>query len=350
MKKKYLTGILAGLALCSSFTMLACGPSDENKDLVFDKTNEIISTMQDSNGLFKQSTIYNVESDFIFSSFKYESDSFYNALFVIPMNYITSHYKILNELEGKKDLSSEDVELIDNFTDTLTELNNAYQTVAQQYERLEAFTSNDQTHEIIYEGALQVFRYDTTDIIGKAYQVAIELSEIEQNVFNVYGSMVTADNLTTDDTANIRDYLSIYVGYDYYSLLLKNCQSYDLTDDVAFLGDVENNLKLFMENVVSVESSALNSLFGGVVGGGTAIYNNTIITDLLNVNNKLMEERKSLQTALNEYSFYDNYVYPKDTSQEVNDFSEVHLHQIEQYFNLYIIEHTNYIKSIIVKA
>lgn len=350
MKKKYLTGILAGVVLCSSLTLFACGTDDKNKDLVYDKANQIVSTMKSSEGLFKSGTIYDVKTDFIFSSFKYDSDSFYNGLFAIPMNYISSHYQILSDLKGRKDLTSENIELIDNLDASLTELNNAYTVVYQQYERLEAFTSNDQTHDIIYEGALQLFRYDTTDIIGKAYEVAIDLSEIEESIFKVYSGMITSDNLTTADTAEIRDYLSIYVGYDYYSLLLKNCQSYDLTDDISFLGNVENNFKNYLQNVVAIEETSLNSLFGGAVGGGTSIYNNVAITELLNVNNKMMEERKSLQTALSEYSYYDNFLNPKDQTQTENDFTQVHVHEIEQYFNLYMIEHTNYIKSIIVKG
>ena len=346
MKKKLLKGLLAGVVLCTSITLFACGEDVNNQDVVYDRASAIVTEMNEERGLFESGSVYGVQSNYVLSSLKTGNDSLYSGLFIIPMNYIANHYQSLSELKGKSDLSREVLDDIDALVDDLTELDNALDTVKAQYDRLMAFSSNDQTHDIIYEGALQLLRYDTTDIVGKAYETAINIAQIEEGALATYSSMITADNLTTADTAKVRDYLSLYIGYDYYSLLLKNCQSFDMTDNVDFLGDAENNFTSFMQNIVAVGEDGLNSLFSGA-SGGTVIYNNIAVTGLVRANDKMIAERTSLSTALSEFSYYDNYLYPN--AGEEGEFNNVNINEIENYFNLYLIEHTNYIQSVIVK-
>lgn len=346
MKKKIFKGLLAGVLLCTSVTLFACGDEVKNQDIVFDKASAIVTEMNEERGLFESGSVYNVQSNYLLSSLKTGNDTLYSGLFVIPMNYIANHYQALSDLKGKDNLSGEVMEDIDNLAENLTELDNALDTVKAQYDRLMAFSSNDQTHDIIYEGALQLLRYDTTDIVGKAYKTAISLAQVEEGAFETYSGMITAENLTTADSGKLRDYLSLYVGYDYYTLLLKNCQSFDMTDNVEFLGNIENNFSSYMQNVVSVSENGLNSLFSGA-SGGTVIYNNIAVTGLLKANEKMIAERTSLSTALSEFSYYDNYLYPN--AGEEGEFTHVNIGQIENYFNLFLVEYTNYIQSVIVK-
>ena len=285
MKKKIFKGLLAGVLLCTSVTLFACGDEVKNQDIVFDKASAIVTEMNEERGLFESGSVYNVQSNYLLSSLKTGNDTLYSGLFVIPMNYIANHYQALSDLKGKDNLSGEVMEDIDNLAENLTELDNALDTVKAQYDRLMAFSSNDQTHDIIYEGALQLLRYDTTDIVGKAYKTAISLAQVEEGAFETYSGMITAENLTTADSGKLRDYLSLYVGYDYYTLLLKNCQSFDMTDNVEFLGNIENNFSSYMQNIVSVSENGLNSLFSGA-SGGTVIYNNIAVTGLLKANEK----------------------------------------------------------------
>ncbi len=358
MKNKLVRGLLAGVVMLSGLTLFACGGNDgSNPNDVYTKTNNIIEKMrEDSTSAFTTTYSYEIFSSYVFSAFKNSEDSMYNGLFVLPMNYISSHYKTLENIKNEKNISNEGINAINNLSAKLDSLEASYKSMQEEYKRLKIFDSSTGVHEGIYNGALQNFRYEATSIIGSAYSVAIEIANVEETVFKVYSGMKDKE-ITTNDSLKIKDYLSLFVGYDYYNLLLNNCHSVDLTTKVGFVGQVETKFASFMREFAKFKADGLKNLveqYQEEVGEGEdkeiiVTYDNKAIDKLLSANRILSEERKNLETALSKYSFYDNYFNSEDINESSDQFTQVHVDEIEAYYNLYLVEHTKFIKSILVK-
>lgn len=354
--KKIFKIAMAGIVICSGMAMFACGESAPDKNS-FEKMDALVQQMKENSSndaenkkMFTSGNVYNLESDYILSSFNLMEDESYQALFALPMNYISSHYQVLKDIEAKKDLTNDDKNAINALKTNIDAMQTEYNKLSLQYERLKTF-ANTAGHEIIYQGELQEFRYKTTDIVGATYKVAISLANVEEEVLDFYSGKINKSSLTVQDTVEMRDYLSLYVGQDYYTLILKNCKSSNLSESVAMINSIKVDFKNFVKEVCA--PSELKSLSSSSVGGSAIAYNSKI-DNLLEVNELLKNDRQIMLKATSEFSFYDFMLsyngenFDIESVKDLHNFQDLHVSAIEDYFKTTLKYYTNYIKSIIV--
>ncbi len=356
-KRNFFKIAMAGIMVCSGFALVACGGSQDDQS-AFKKMDSLVEEMKansssdsDNSKLFRTGNVYNLSSEFILSSFNLTEDKTYQALFALPMNYISSHYNILKDVEAKKDLTNEDRQAINQLKTDIDAMQSEYNKLNLQYQRLKTFP-NASGHEIIYQGELQEYRYKTTDIVGTTYKVALSLANVEEEVLSFYTGKVTKSKLEVQDSVEIRDYLSLFVGQDYYTLLLKNSKSSNLSESVEVIENANNDFESFVKEIcVPTELKVLST---GTSGGTTVAYNSKV-DNLLKVNGLIKNDREIMTRATNEFSFY-NFMLSYSGDEKLNidnikdlkNYEDIHVHAIEDYFSITLKGYTNNIKSVII--
>ncbi len=335
-QSKFLKIGLAAIILSSSLALFACGGQADNST-AYQKVDELVEVINQNQGtgkLFSKSQVYNLSSDYIISSFVSIDDSVYKALFAIPMNYIASHYSVLSALDEMENISKSGKEAIETLKNNVDVMKDEYFKLDAQFQRLKTFS--DLTHQKIYEGEIQRFRYQSTDIIGATYNVALSLANVEEEVFDFYSGKVKKETLTQDDSRELRDYLALFVSQDYYTLLLKNCKSTNLSAKVDTINSARASFASFVRTF-----SAANNLKDLTQNSAdeTEPYQSKV-DHLLKINKLLMEDRKIMIEATNQFSYYDfllsyNGEGKLDIDQEegLKNYEDVHVHSIEDYFS-----------------
>lgn len=357
-KKNIMTMCLAGILLCSSVALFACGERKPEEEVVsYNTLSSLVSDMK-SNEMFSATSVEGVQSNFCLKPFL-STMTYYNELFIMPMNYIETYHVNLQAIKDLPSINSEQDKYITQLEKDIPKLSEAFDSVLYQYKRLTAFSSE---HQTIVQGALQLYQYECTDLIGSAYQVAIDIATIEEKVFGRFDAMVTAEQVTKDDSKMIRDYISLFIGKDYYNALLvsSNSKNFNTSGDanVTRFGTFYTGLKTDLTNYVrdihgatSFKSLESDPITVGEGEDAQLVYNHIAITDLIASHQTMEEERVSLQKAFGQFSFYQFYQYYNcnlNTYNNVNEFISIYYGEIKNYYNSFIHLQMNYIKSVLI--
>lgn len=369
MKMKKLSLIaLSGLVACSGFALFACGEGKAQQEKsIYEVMTSLVKEVNENhkidNGKDLFAEINNSQSERIykFSTFT-DNDKFdycYNQLFTLPMMYISQYHSSLQELSGIKKLSKEVSDEIKTLRKEAGEMLEGFEELKIEYEILSTF----QQDTVIYADELQNFRYQATNLISDTYDVAFSLARLEEKQFKSYSSLVNksynSEAETTSEETNLdegledgkklRDYLSLFVGNDYFSLLLKNSRSVDLTGKVNVIKSAHENFESYISDVYNQEAQSLAGENSSQ--GGAAAYNKKV-DKIYGLLDRLAGDREILKTANEKFSIYDylkNYTgdLPLDISQleYSKDFADVHGSTINKYYTTNLLNFTEFLKE-----
>lgn len=354
MKKRLLTAMVACLMMLSAFTLFACGKNEKPKDYSFTQLTSLTAEMKQNTEIFETSSVDGVLSPYnfkAFSSSEYQYLSFYNECFVIPMQFIERSYADLAKLK-ETSLNKAGKVAVEKLNKSVDVMNEDYQGVKSIANNLKVFPSDS---GIIYQGALQQFQYECTNLIASAYDVALNIAAVEGSVFNLYQNLRT-NELKTDDTRKLRDYFSLQIGKDYFTLLLDSMNSKIVTtsENLEFqnlMSSAKTGLSTFLATFVSKDVTELKNLQGEptqIIGE----YDNKAVSELLAKQTDLEQEHKILSKCFDKFSLYDFYVrYNCNIKSYENDmqYASIYFDYIQNYYNTFINLQIAYYRALLLK-
>ncbi len=352
MKKKLAS---IGIAFClgaACVMMSACG--DDTSKIEYTSLPTIIEEMSTStSGMLETTTIDHVSSKFILSPLNNSANNYFNECLIIPINYISKYNSQLSLLKDKT-FSGEQQQAIDNLEIDLASFKVNYTALVSEYDRLVTFTDKS---SVIYEGALQQFKYKATDFISSTYEVAISLADVQKRCLNIFSDMVTT-NLGEFNMAQLRDYLALQVGYDYYKVLLESSNSNNFVVNseagTITLVNLINSTKTKLTNFIRdfYGATTLKNLTKvDVTEGDNITYKNIGIKKLLSAQEDFASEREFVAKSFEKFSLYKFYnTYHCNLQSAMNDeaYADVYYSKIQSYYKTYLPNYTDYLKSILI--
>ena len=371
MKSKIFKSALAAVLICSSVALCAC---DNGKKTDVPVYTSLSSLVKEINETGKESKLLisgirtwgDRRSDYVLTPFDEKiEDHYFQTLFIVPMNYIADHYETIKELDAVKKMTKEQKSAVDTLKSDVNNMKNEFEDTLKNFTRLNSFTNT----QVIYDDELQNFRFQATELIGATYKVALSLASVEDVFFRTYSGMVNKEELTEKDSVMLRDYLSLFIAQDFYTLACMNAKSVHLENKVQVIYDVfdedpdrkEDDIskaplgiyaKDFLKEVYCIKNLASLSASSGTTGGEAAY--NSKVSDLLEANAILKNDREILLNATSKFSYYDylkSYTGELPLSSETmsasKGYEDVYARTIENYFNVTLKKHIKYLASIL---
>ncbi len=363
--KKIITKIMVCLLVCvSAITMFACG-SKFNKKESFEVVNAVITeinTDNQSNKMFVTTNISGVKSDYALRYYVGNTTyNYYNECLIVPMNYIQKYYTDLQRIEALEKISKNNKAIINELTEAVPALRIAYKETVDRYNNLKSVGSS----EVLVEGATQVYNQSLKEFIKSAYDVALKLANVKNQVFNDFkGLSVTNRVLSSSDTAVLRDYFVLYNAYDYYNCLIANLKAEDFSSIVGnndvenfvnFIKSIKTKLTLNL-SVQAISDANLKVLTGNAISekvdGENVVlrYENTMVDKLFEAFETVQNERVMLNKSFENFSLYDFYIKHScnmDAYATKVDYANDYYSEIKNYYNAYNKDYVSYLISLL---
>ena len=365
IKKILLSLVLCVMVCASAITLFAC-TENIDKNSLYEQVGKVITKIDSektSNGMFVTRDVKGVSTDYALNYYATNATySYYNDLFVIPMNYIVNYYEDLQRLEQIDGISGEGQTLVNDLSGATKAFSIAYEQCKENfnvYKNLSALYPQK-----VIEGALAIYKLSLKDLLKQVYNMANSLAGIKNVIFNDFAGLEqTNDLLDQTDSQTLRDYIVLQLAGDYYDALIVNLDMNDYTDkeandNVSMFVDVNAGIKFginYLYNLQAVSADKLKNFTGEAeveqVTGQVISYKNTTVTEIISTMNVMNNERTMLNKALKSFNlakFYENYSCSVDAYSASLPYAEYYYDEIKLYFGNYVQKYFSYLTDMFI--
>ncbi len=336
-KSKFISIILVAFCAFTACLMFACGGGVSSTSI--DKLPEVIEMLDKNDDLFKSGTVDGVATNFRIAPLN-SNDMQYNRCFVVAINYINKYKNDVTKLKNV-DINGRAREAISKLEQDLSFLRISYDKLVAELQCLNNFDMGS-----VYIGALQQFQVVATEFIDYTYQVAFSLGEIERYQI-VNFDRLKSSKITLTDTEALKDYFALQIGYDYFKVLIKSCNSINFKTELNGLMYIaETSLSTFMSTYMAA-TNYKNLASEPEIVDGKEVYNNEKIVELFDNFSRMQTERKVLDDIFSKFSLY-NFVkiYDADIEKLSKDmpFANQYYERLSEYYVM-LSTYTSYLKA-----